>query len=968
MSQPAVQPVHTSVPGRARFSVAGLKRNEKARRALESGLLGRGIRSVSASTTTGSVLVLFEVERDLVDITRRIREAAERAFDPQAQGSDAGPAWHTMDADLVLAAVGSSSRGLSEAEAQGRLADTGANAIPAVSGRSQLEILVGQLNSLPIALLAVGAVLSVATGGLLDAAIILGVIGLNSAIGYLAEARAEETIGSLSESRAPVARVLRDGTECALPAEELVPGDVIELQRDELVPADARVIAGNGLSVNEALLTGESAPVSKASKLVAQRSAPIGDRRNMVFRGTVVTGGGGRAVVVATGQDSELGRIQSLLGSEDPAGNTVAAATRCAGPPAGVRLGGSLRIVCGHRADPRVYPCCRCQRRYFAGNRCGSRRFADAGDNDPRSGDPGSATSPYHRSPAERGRRPRRDRCGLLRQDRHIDGQRHERRSALLERNTGPAHRRAIPHRCRLGLGLRRRSRAQPLVRARRPLQRHRAARRAGSQVNGSATETALVRAAVRAGLDAAAIRLRHPRRATVQRADDRRYMATFHQETAGRELVAVKGDPGEVLALCRWRWRDGVLTSLEAADRSAIETENLAMSKAALRVLGFAYRSAAEADAGVVIEQDFIWVGLVGMADPIRRGARELIAAFHRAAIICVMLTGDQRATAAAVADELGLSSGHPEEIVEAHELDGFTGLPEGGTSLPRVFARVTPSQKLQLVRKLQRSGLAVAMIGDGVNDTPPLRAADIGIALGRSGVEAARGIADVVLLEDELAALIDAVERSRTVAINIRKSIRYLVATDLSEVVFMLAAAAAGRVQALSPIQLLWINLLTDILPALGLAMEPAPSDLMMGPPGDASAPVLSRTEFGLLTRDAGMMAASAFAAQIVAARFGNSGQTVGFSSLVAAQLFYAFACRSRNRSALPVGQVPSNPFFFGAMGIAFAAQLAALFLPGFRHLFGPTLGLADFGISVAAGAAPLLALELLPRPRPA
>ena len=376
-------------------------------------------------------------------------------------------------------------------------------------------------------------------------------------------------------------------------------------------------------------------------------------------------------------------------------------------------------------------------------------------------------------------------------------------------------------------------------------------------------------------------IRVRQPRRATLERAEDRRFMVTVHDAAADQKLVIVKGDPSEVLALCRWRLHNGIVAPLEAEDRRTIEAENLAMAEDALRVLGIAYRSAGAEDRGTRIEQqDFIWAGLVGMADPIRKGAPDLIDAFRRAGITSIMLTGDQRATAAAVASRAGAFERKVGGDCRGRPAQGIRGAdrrwrspmgPDG--DLPRVFARVAPGQKLQLVRKLQHSGLVVAMIGDGVNDTPPLRAADIGIALGRSGVEAARGIADVVLLEDDLTSLVDAVERGRTVAINIRKAIRYLVATNLSEIIFMLVAAAAGRAHPLSPIQLLWINLLTDVLPALGLAMEPAAPDLMTRPPRDPQEPVISAAEFGTLARDASLIAASAFAAQACAARFGGS-----------------------------------------------------------------------------------------------
>jgi P-type Ca2+ transporter type 2C len=965
LSQPAVLPIHTAVPGRARFSVPGLKRNDRIRRALEAGLAGRGIRSVSASTSTGTVLVLFETGHDLVEITRRLGESAERALDPEAPDDvSARPSWHAMDADNVIGAVNSHPSGLSEAEAKRRLAETGANAIAPIPGRTQLEILLSQFNSLPIALLAAGAVLSVASGGLLDAAIILAVIGLNGAIGFIAEARAEETIGSLRESRAPVSRVLRDGEECEVPAEELVPGDLIELRRDEIVPADARVIAANRLTVNEAMLTGESVPVVKAANVVAPHSAPIGDRHNMVFRGTVVTGGAGRAVVTATGPETELGRIQSLLGSEDqpatPLQRQLHALGRqlVFGSVAACGLFAAIGVIRGFGLLPLL-------------KTVTSLAVAAVPE-----GLPTLATTTLALAIQDLRRRRiiiRRlsaveglagveiacfDKTGTLTLNDmgvvrlYWNGT----RARLVDEQFRTANGSVVD--CTTDRELARLLELAILCNDVELLDA------AASEANGSATEMALVRAAIRAGLDVETVRMRQPRRATLERAEDRRYMVTVHDTAADQKLVIVKGDPSEVLALCRWRLHNDTVAPPEAEDRRTIEAENLAMAEDALRVLGIAYRSAGVEDHGTSIERNFIWAGLVGMADPIRKGAPSLIDAFRRAGIMSIMLTGDQRATAAAVAAELGLSNGNQAEIVEAGQIEEFQAT-TADRDLPRVFARVAPGQKLQLVKKLQRSGRVVAMIGDGVNDTPPLRAADIGIALGRSGVEAARGIADVVLLEDDLASLTDAVERGRTVAINIRKAIRYLVATNLSEIIFMLVAAAAGRAHPLSPIQLLWINLLTDVLPALGLAMEPAAPDLMTRPPRDPQEPVISAAEFGTLARDAGLIAASAFAAQACTARLGGStqsGQTVGFTSLVAAQLFYAFACRSRRGSLLSARALPPNPFFFGALGSAFAAQGAALFIPGFRNLFGPALGIADFGISLAAGAAPLLAIEVL------
>ncbi|MBO0735749.1 MAG: cation-transporting P-type ATPase [Alphaproteobacteria bacterium] len=966
MNPPTVLAVHTAVPGRARFRVDGLKGCVRAKRALEAALTGRGILSVCASTTTGTVLVLFERKRGVSEIAQRLSDAAQRAFNPeQAAGSGAQPAWHTLNADAVMAEVRSKPAGLSENEAKRRLAENGANAIAKLHGRASLEILLGQFHNLPVALLTAGALLSLATGGVLDAAVILGVIGINGIIGFVAEARAEETISSLDESRAPISRVLRDRTEREVPGEELVVGDVIELRRDETIPADARVIAENRLTINEALLTGESAPVAKSVNILTQPNAAVADRHNMVFRGTVVTGGAGRAVVVATGAESEIGRIQSLLGSEErpptPLERQLNELSR--------QLVLASAAACGLFAMiglTRRFPLLSLLRTVIS--------LAIAAIPE---GLPTLATTTL--ALAVRDLRRRRviirrlgaveglaaaqvvcfDKTGTLTlNDMSVVRLYWNRTRARLGGDRFQTDGGSVVD-CATDAGLARLFELAALCNDAD------LAVPAAHDWNGSATELALVRAAVNSGINVEAVRERHPREATVHRADDRRYMLTVHCGEGDRKLVAIKGDPGEVLALCRYQMRDGAVTGLDDADRREIEAANLAMANDALRVLGIAYRSAGAAERGSRIKRSFIWVGLAGMADPIRRGASELVAALGRAGITSVMLTGDQRATAAAIAAELGLSSGGVASVVDGNRIDELGDFADQAAELPRVFARVTPIQKLRLVRRLQHSGRVVAMVGDGVNDTPPLRAADIGITPGRSGVEAARGIADVVLLEDDLMSLAAAIEQGRAVAANIRKAIRYLVATNLSEIIFMLGAAAAGRAHPLSTLQLLWINLLSDILPALALAVEPSPPSVMTRPPRRPQEPVIPGAELGSLVRDASLIAGSAFAARIAVRWLGGSRQSrqaVGFSSLIAAQLFYAFACRSRRGSVFADPRLPVNPLLLASIGASFGAQGAVLFTPGLRDLFGSPISPAQFGIAIAAGAMPLLAIELL------
>ncbi|HEX3537925.1 MAG TPA: HAD-IC family P-type ATPase [Stellaceae bacterium] len=929
-----------AVRGRARFRIPALRRQPGLKHALEAGLGGNGIRSVSASTTTGTVLVLFEPSHALSEIEERVRQLAARGPEarPPAIFSEA-PRWHSLDASQVLASLGAGQDGLSTAVAAAQLRRHGRNALWRIERRTGLGCLLGQFRNLPNALLAGTAVLSLMTGGAFDAAIVFAVIVVNAMIGFVSESWTEQTIASLERGALPAAHVLRDGVETTVAAEDLVPGDVIVVHGNDAVPADARVIAADRLTVNEATLTGESLPVAKAPNVLAAANAPLAERRNMLYRGSVVTGGSGRAVVVATGDRTEIARVQALLGSAarpetplqvqlDNLGRRLAFGAAGAaglmfaigllrGLPALMLLRSAVSL--GVAAVPEGLPTM-----VTASLAMGVRRL--------------------------------RSQDLLVRRLEAIEGLGAVRLVCFDKTGTLTLNRMTVTrlrwngHEARLDNDAYRDGSGAAVALADEPDLRRLLEicvlcndAEPGS-TGGSSTEAALLEAADRLGLEVTPLRDAAPRLSAVERAAGRRYMATVHASADGGRLIAVKGDPEEVLALCRYRSEAGEIHDL-AEGRAKIEADNLAMAEAGLRVLGIAFRQLGPgAEVGAPAE-NLVWLGLVGMADPIRRGAAELIAAFRRAGIATVMLTGDQRATALAIAGEVGLTNGDA-EVVEGDALDEASI----GSASPAIFARLTPAQKLQVVAALQRSGRRVAMIGDGVNDTPALKVADVGITLATSATDVARDIADIVLLGDDLRPLALAFEEGRAVHANLRRAVRFLIATNLSEILLMLFAVATGLTRPLTTAQLLWINLLTDVLPAVGLSLAPADPELLSQAAAEPEAPVVSRSDLPLLARDAGLLAGSALAAQVLSGmrRGPATGGSVGFASLGIGQLLYTLAC-------VPKSQ-PAGGTMVAALGASAAAQAAALLLPALRGIVGIRLGAADLSVSVIAGLVPL------------
>jgi Ca2+-transporting ATPase len=482
-----------------------------------------------------------------------------------------------------------------------------------------------------------------------------------------------------------------------------------------------------------------------------------------------------------------------------------------------------------------------------------------------------------------------------------------------------------------------------------------------GVELAGSPTECALMDLAYLAGVDVARLREEHPMVSVDHRTENRLYMRTFHADRGGGQtLCAVKGSPPEVLSMCSWKLKDGQRVLITEEERLHIERENDRMAIGALRVLGVAFSpNGAKTKKGT--NGDLIWLGLVGMADPIREGARELIEVYHRAGINTVMITGDQSPTAFTVAKMLNLSGSEHLEILDSSELRSIP--PEVFQALAQkvqVYSRVSPSNKLQIVQALQQSGLVVAMTGDGINDGPALKAADIGIAMGRSGTDVAREVADIVLEEDNLETLVLAVRDGRTTYQNIRKSVHFFLSTNFTELMVMLAALAAGVGFPLSVMQLLWINIISDIFPGLALSMEAPEQDVLEQKPRDPQAPLLSGGDYRRMAMESAVISASALGVYGYGiARYGLGARagTLAFHGLVAGQILHALSCRSERNHLLSANTPPPNKYITLAVGGSLVLQALTALIPGLRSFLAVTpIGLVDAAV---VGGSALLSL---------
>jgi len=923
--------------------------------------------------------------------------------------------WHSQSVEEVINALGTHpDLGLSPAEAQARLARYGPNQLQERPHPTFWHMLLDQFNNFLVLILIAASVVSLLLGEYLDAGAIMAIVILNAILGVVQESKAEEALATLKKLAAPEARVIRDGRLIIIPAQELVPGDVVILEAGNYVPADVRLVESANLKIDEASLTGESMPAQKRADAVLSRDIPLGDRRNMAYMSTLVTYGRGRGVVVATGMDTEIGLIAEMIQTyeEEPTplqvrldqlGRVlgVACLSICAiilviGLLRDTRTGMivadslsaywrayqhkivelfmtavSLAIAAVPEGLPAVVTICLALGMQRMISRHALIRKLPAVET------LGSATAICS------------DKTGTLTQNEMMVVQMYVDQTLLSISGEGYRPVGEVQEDGRRA-ELRHYPSARPLLQAAllcndARLERGRMSGNPSTdtwRMVGDPTEGALVVAAAKADLWKDKVEKVYPRLAEVPFDSERKRMSTIHRVPQGDSegalkpwvkglgpyVAYVKGAPDIVLGLCTRILEDGREFPLDESTRQRILEINAALSSNALRVLGVAYRSLSEIPENPTpetVERDLVFMGLVGMMDPARPEVKKAIAVARKAGIKTAMVTGDYQNTAVAIARELELLT-HDGRVLTGAELDKMdeAALAEIVDEVD-VYARVSPQHKVKIVEALKRRGHVVAMTGDGVNDAPALKRADIGVAMGITGTDVSKETADMVLTDDNYASIVAAVEEGRVIYSNIRKFVYYLLSCNTGEILTIFLAMLTGLPLPLTAIQLLVLNLITDGAPALALGLEKGEPDIMDRPPRPVEEPVINRPMvWGIVVQSIAITAATLTAFIIGLQRFpGNlaTAQTMAFATLSISELFRAYTSRSERYPLLAIG-VLSNRYMQWAVLTSLAILLGIIYVPLLDPIFNTTfLGLNEWLVMLPLMLMPSIAAEI-------
>jgi Ca2+-transporting ATPase len=843
--------------------------------------------------------------------------------------------WHRLTTAEIFELLGTGPRGLGATAAGNELQKCGPNELQEGRRKSRLSMLLSQFRDVMIIILLAAAVISGVIGDLTDTIVILVIVMLNALIGFLQEYRADKAMQSLKKMSVVQASVLRDGTMSEIPATFLVPGDIVLLEAGDAVPADLRVVESFHLKVEEAALTGESYAVDKISQPLGTEELPVSDRRNMTFKGTFVTSGRGTGVVVATGMQTELGRIARLLQeketltplqqrmSEFGKKLSVIVLFLCAlffitgwlrGEDTVKMLLTSISLAVA--AIPEALPAVITISLAMAAKKmvrfhCLIRKL-------PAVETLGSVT--YICT----------DKTGTLTKNR-MQVEEIFAEGRLYEQD-------AWHSLGDIGDGL--------LLKA--FMLNNDAVTDGGNNFTGDSTEVALMEAA----RDLRIQRPDWPRKAEIVFDADRKLMTTFHVQD-GKVLAITKGAP------------DVLLERIVGQDKETLRQQVDDMAARGRRVLGFAYRYwemlPVDPDSAKY-ESGLHFLGLAGITDPPREEILDAVAQCRSAGIVPVIITGDHPLTAKSIAVRTGIISSEQERVVTGEELATMT--PEqfaGEVESIRAYARVSPEQKLQIVKMLQQKGHFVAMTGDGVNDAPSLKRADIGIAMGITGTDVAKEAADMILLDDNFSTIVKAIREGRRIYDNILKFIKYLMTSNTGELATLLLGPLFGLPVALLPIHILWINLVTDGLPAVSLSFEKAEGEIMRRPPRPPQESVFAGGKGMHMIWVGLFMAAVALTSQHWAIMNGLHWQTIVFNVVCLCQMGHVLAIRSEKRSLFAIGIFSNKPLLASVI-FAFLLQFAITYLPFLQPVFRTeALSLREFILVGVASSLVFIVVEL-------
>lgn len=845
-------------------------------------------------------------------------------------------AFYTQSKESVLEAVEASKKGLTTEQASQRLSEFGRNELDEGEKKTLIQKFLDQFKDLMIIILLVAAGLSVVTegmNGLTDAIIILVVVVLNAAFGVYQEGQAEAAIEALKSMSSPLARVRRDGHVSEVDSKELVPGDIVMLEAGDVVPADMRLLEAASLKIEEAALTGESVPVEKDASAEITEDAGIGDRVNMAYQNSNVTYGRGMGVVTNTGMFTEVGHIAGMLANADETDTPlkqnlnqlsklltylviiIAAITFVVGvfirgehPLEGLMTAVALAVAAIPEGLPAIVTVVLSLGTQTLAKRNSIVRKLPAVET--------LGSTEIIAS----------DKTGTLTMNQmtvekvYYNGQLKDATDDIASDNT--------------------------VLRVMNYANDTKVD--ASGKLIGDPTETALVQFGFDHSFDVRDFLKEEPRVAELPFDSDRKLMSTIHKLAAGNYLVAVKGAPDQLLKRVTQIEENGAIRPITDADKETILATNKALAKQALRVLMMAYKyedtiPTLETD---IVENNLVFAGLVGMIDPERPEAADAVRVAKEAGIRPIMITGDHQDTAEAIAKRLGIIN---EGDTEDHVFTGAELNELSDEEFQKVFkqysvyARVSPEHKVRIVKAWQNDGKVVAMTGDGVNDAPSLKTADIGIGMGITGTEVSKGASDMVLADDNFATIIVAVEEGRKVFSNIQKSIQYLLSANMAEVFTIFLATLFGW-DVLQPVHLLWINLVTDTLPAIALGVEPAEPGVMTHKPRGRKSSFFSGGVMGAILYQGilqTILVLGVYAWALVSPEHATYKEihadalTMAFATLGLIQLVHAYNVKSVYQSIFTVGLF-KNRLFNWSIPLAFLILMATIVIPGFNQFF--------------------------------